>query len=254
MKLKTSIICLILLCIVACSVHKSLYKNETTIKELRENSNATVANWESILSSVNLYDEAHKTGIPESGIRGRYALYKKYFSISILEKVVGEPIYLKGPHSDVPNYDSQTSFGYYNPLFIKKLGENLRFLFQNKDFVNNIQLHYDSKLKQYLRVYYLSYKVAANNKEVMDAYLENIKDPERNDYMNGRIKGPSFFLQERFRDFAESLERDGYDVYEAFTCPGFWIRRSIDGTVDEFYEVLKLTLRTFDPKFMDEQK
>jgi hypothetical protein len=72
--------------------------------------------------------------------------------------------------------------------------------------------------------------------------------------MDGRIKGPSYYLQESFRDFAEALEKDGYDVYEAFTCPGFWIRRSIDGTADEFYEVLKLTLQTFDPAFINAQK
>ncbi len=254
MKLKTSIICLILVVVAACSVQQSLYKNETTIKELRQNASATVTNWESILASVNLYDEEYKTGIPESGIRGRYALYKKYFSISIIEKVVGESIYLKGPHSDRLDYDSQTSFGHYNPLFVKKLGDNLMFLFKNETFVKNMQAHYNQKLKQYLRVYYLSYKVAANNKEIMDGYKDAIVNAKKYEYMDGRIKGPSFYLQESFRDFAESLEKDGYDVYEGFTCPGFWIRRSIDGTADEFYEVLKLTLQTFDSAFINAQE
>lgn len=205
------------------------------------------------MSSVNLYDEKHKTDVPESGIRGRYAVYQKYFSISMLESIVGENIFLKGPHSDVLNFESQDSFGRYNPLFLKKLGDNLQFLFKNKTFVENTQDHYNRKLKQYLRVYYLSYKTAANNKEVMDGYEDAIANPEKHDYMNGRIKGPSFYLQEVFRDFAEGLEKDGYDVYEAFTCPAFWVRRSLDGTEDEFYELLKLTLKTFDPAFMKAQ-
>jgi len=250
MNFKTSFVCLIFLFIAACSLQKSIYKNETTIQELRQNSNATVANWDNTVSTTDFYKEVPETYIPESGVRGRYALYDKFFSISMLETIVGEPAFLKGPHANTPNYKSETTFGYYNPLFVKKLEDNLRFVFKNKDFVNGVQAHYDSHLKQYLRTYYLSYKEGANNQEVMDGYLEAISNPQKHDYMNGRIKGPSFYLQEEFRDFAESLEKQGYDVYEAFTCPSFWVRRSIDGTADEFYELLKLTLETFDPRFM----
>ncbi|MFK7750300.1 MAG: hypothetical protein AB8B65_18055 [Kordia sp.] len=253
MKLKTAIICLTFLFIAACSLQKSLYKNETTIKELRQNANATVTNWDNTVASTDFYEEVPETYIPESGIRGRYALYDQFFSISSLETIVGEPVFLKGPHANAPNYKSEKTFGYYNPLFIKKLEDNLRFLFQNKAFVSSVQSHYDQKLKQYLRVYYLSYEVGANNKEVRDKYLAVIANPEKYDYMNGSAKAPAFYLQEAFRDFAESLEKEGYDVYEAFTCPGFWVRRSMDGTADEFYELLKLTLQTFDPSFMNAQ-
>jgi len=237
MNVKKIVICLLLVCIAACSLQNSLYKNDTTIQELRENVNATISNWETVLSKVDISYENTMTDIPESGIRGRYEQYKKYLGISILESVVGEKVFLSGPHRTVLNYKSQDQFGHYNPLFLKKLGGNLKFLFQNKTFVKNAQAHYDTKLKRYLRVYFLSYKVAANNKEVMNGYLNAIAHPERYEYMNGRIKGPSYFLQESFRDFAEGLEKDGYDVYEAFTCPAFWVRRSIDGTADEFYEV-----------------
>lgn len=251
MNFKTSFIWLMFLFIAACSVHKSIYKNETTIKELGKNSNATIDNWDNTVASIDFYKEVPETGIPESGVRGRYALYDQFFSISMVETMVGEPIFLKGPHTTNPNYKSQTTFGHYNPLFIKKLEDNLRFVFKNKSFVKGVQSHYDNNLKQYLRTYYLSYAIAANNKEIMNGYLDAIKNPEKHEYMNGRIKGPSFYLQETFRDFAESLEKNGFDVYEAFTCPGFWIRRSIDGTADEFYELLKLTLETFDTEFME---
>ncbi|WP_298517194.1 hypothetical protein [uncultured Kordia sp.] len=254
MNSKTSFICILFLCIAACSLQKSIYKNETTIEELRKNSNATVDNWENTVTSVDFYKEVPETYIPESGVRGRYALYDQFFSISALETIVGERVFLKSPHTDTPNYKSKTTFGYYNPLFIKKLEGNLRFVFENESFVKSMQAHYDKELKQYLRTYYLSYKVAANNEEIMAGYLAAISDPKKHEYMDGRIKGPSFYLQETFRDFANSLEKDGYDVYEAFTCPGFWVRRSIDGTADEFYALLNLTLQTFDPTFINAQK
>ena len=108
----------------------------------------------------------------------------------------------------------------------------------------NAQGLYDSELKQYLRTYYISYDVGTNNNQVIDGYLSAI---------NERNGGPSSFLQESFRGFAESSERNGYDVYEAFSCPGFWVRRSIDGTADEFHQLLTMIMKTFDEQFLEGQ-
>ena len=106
--------------------------------------------------------------------------------------------------------------------------------------MTNAQSLYDSELKRYLRTYYIAYDVGANNREIMDGYLSAISEG----------KDASIYLQESFRDFAETAEKEGYDVYEAFTCPGFWVRRSIDGTASQFYKLLKLTIQTFDADFL----
>ena len=36
------------------------------------------------------------------------------------------------------------------------------------------------------------------------------------------------------------------DVYEAFTAPSFWVRRSIDGTDDEFIALLEMVVNHFE--------
>jgi hypothetical protein len=92
MNIKTTVICLMFLFVAACSLQKSLYKNDTTIKELRDNVNTTVSNWDTVLSVEDLSYEDTKSDVPESGIRGRYEQYKKYLSISLLENIVGENI------------------------------------------------------------------------------------------------------------------------------------------------------------------
>ena len=234
----------------ACSLQRSSTKKDSSIEELQQNINLTVSNWDKIISTADLSYENIKSWLPERGIRGRYELFKKYLSKSILENIVGEKAFLEGPHVEEINFNSLKTFGKYNPVFLTKLGNKLKVLFANETFIKNTQSLYDSRLKKYLQVYYLSYNIAANNEEIMNGYLNEISYPYKNSYMNGRISGPSYYLQESFRGFAESIENDGYDVYEGFICPGFWVRRSIDGTSDEFYDLLVLAIKIFDPKFI----
>ncbi|MDA0317215.1 MAG: hypothetical protein O2906_07405 [Bacteroidetes bacterium] len=49
--------------------------------------------------------------------------------------------------------------------------------------------------------------------------------------------------------FGTDMQDDGYDVYEAHSCPSFWMRRSIDGTSELFFELLETNLNTFDSDF-----
>jgi hypothetical protein len=113
----------------------------------------------------------------------------------------------------------------------------------------------------YLRTYYLSYEKGTTSEAIKEGYLAEIAD--WNDTKES-WESPSFYLQEAFRPFADELSGEwdesyieggsSYDWYEAVTCPGFWLRRTLDGTADEFYELLELTLNTFDPAFLLENK
>ena len=208
----------------------------------------TGIDWQNMRAKTNTTYQAIQSWIPESGIRGRYQIAKSVLSKQTVESLVGEPAFVKGPHGTEMDYSSNKVFGYYNPHFLSKLQQMLRGIFNNQSLVTALQPVYDSELKNYLRVYYISYEIAANNKEVITDYKKMIKSASASE--GGFLEAPSQFLQESFRDFAESVEKDGYDVYEGFTCPGFWVRRSIDGTEAQFYKLLKLTLNTFDQGFI----
>lgn len=238
---------------VLCSA-KYLSTNDKSVEELKQKLTLTFSNWDSIVSSLKL-NNPYIEYFSEVGVRGRYEVFKKYLSKSTLENIVGEKAFLNGPHSDDMDFNSIDKFGYYNPLFLTKLHQIVNVLFTNETFVNNTQVFYDKKFKQSLRACYLSYNIIANNKEYIDGYLDEISEPYKNSKTYGSffISGPSIYLQESFRDFADSIENDGYNVYEGFTFPGFWVRRSIDGTVDEFYDLMMLAFKTFDPEFVKTQ-
>ena len=53
-------------------------------------------------------------------------------------------------------------------------------------------------------------------------------------------EGFSYFYE---HDFAA-----GFDGNVVKSCTAFWIRRSIDGTDDEFYAGLETLIRTYDPE------
>jgi len=203
-------------------------------------------NWPENSSTVDLSAESINSWLPDVGVRGKYGILKADIGKAVLEKIIGEKAFLEGPHAKGMNFVSETKFGKYNPAFLTKLHAALAVILKNKKFVGTLQELYDQKFREYLRLYYLSYHLAANNQMVMDRYLVEVADEAKMEF-----DSPSLYLQEMFRDFAEAKEREGYDVYEAFTCPGFWVRRSIDGTADEFWKLLNLTMKTFDPSFVE---
>jgi hypothetical protein len=62
------------------------------------------------------------------------------------------------------------------------------------------------------------------------------------------------FLQESFRPDTDHLEKAGHDWYEVNVAHGFWVRRTIDGTADEFHTLLTALLTTHDSKWLKAQR
>ncbi|GJM33843.1 MAG: hypothetical protein DHS20C18_28440 [Saprospiraceae bacterium] len=213
---------------------------------LVEKLNAATSSWESITSQA---PESYEfTWIPDLGVRGRYQMAKSVLSKKMVEAIVGEKAFLSGPHTDEINYSSATAFGHYNPKFLTQLHKVLENTYHNKTFVAGFQSFYDQELKGYLRTFYLTYEAGINNEPTKTGYLSRIAQPVES--RTDATDDPSFYLQEAFRSVADAIESQGYDWYEGATCPSFWLRRSIDGTADEFHDLLILTLKTFDRDFL----
>lgn len=248
MKIKICLIFVLLIIFTAFTSQKSLSSKD----KLKEKINLVTSNWNTLSSEADMSFENIKSWLPDRGIRGRYEIVKKYLGKSMLENIVGEKVFLEGPHEEKINFSSLKTFGRYSPEFLFKLYKQLETLFEDETLVKVIKPLYDSQLKNLLRVYFLSYEVAANKQELVDGYLAAISNefdttsPSKHVFLSQ----PSRFLLETFDDFADSLDSQ-YDIYEGSTCPGFWVRRSIDGTADEFYDLLVLTLKTFDQDFIN---
>lgn len=201
--------------------------------------------WEDMKSETDLDYDAITSWLPDQGIRGKYQIAKSILSIETMEGIIGHSVYLNDVHSEGMDYDSETDFGRYNPEFLVELKNMLGFILSIRLMVDNSQDFYDRYLKNYLRTYYLSHELAIRNKALMTDYVQAMAQYDETG------EKPGWMIQTPFSRFATRLASQGYDEYEAFVCPGFWIRRSIDGTEDEFFELLELVIKTYDIEFLD---
>ena len=177
------------------------------------------------------------------GLRSKYAMAKNYASLSILEETFDEDVFLRGPHQGEMDFNSKTSFGYYNPQFITKVHDALDTALKNPVFKKVAAPFYKKYLSSMAHTYYDAFLYIEQNPNIrnslMEDYIMMVAQPD------GTVDGS---LQEHFRTFAEDLEKgiQKADVYEGFTAPSFWIRRSIDGTDDEFIKLLEMTVGHFE--------
>jgi len=204
------------------------------------------AAWDGLKKRADFSWEASGTTFPEIGVRGRYAILKPLLNPAILEKIFGEKVYRSGPHRGASiDYRNEEAFGRYNPAFLKKLYPALSSLSRNTALTKQVQGLYNREFRNILRVFYLAYPVAANQKDIQAQFLSILNTPleKRESYAI-----TSYFIKQ-FGGFASEMERRGFDGLEGYMAARFWVRRSVDGTADEFYQLLRLALRTFDPSF-----
>lgn len=179
------------------------------------------------------------------GWRSKYAMAKNYASISILEETFEEDVFLRGPHHGDMDFNSTTSFGYYNPRFLDKVHDALDYALSNPIFSKVAEPIYKKHFQSMAHTYYDAFLYMEQNPE--------IREQIKSDYImsiaqaGGTTEGS---LQEKFRGYAEKLEKGDrptkVDIYEAFTAPSFWIRRYIDGTEDDFLKIMELVVGHFE--------
>lgn len=176
------------------------------------------------------------------GFRSKYAMAKKYASLEMVEAAFGCPIFLRGPHNGDMDFNATTSFGYYNPEFISRLQTSVQVAFKNPLYKKMLKKVYHDHLKSMANTYHNAYTHL--NKDV--DYLEGLQSKYL--LLMARPNGvDSGSFQEEFRGYAQSLEKSQEaDVYEAFTAPAFWLRRSIDGTSNQLFGLLDMVVKEME--------
>lgn len=177
----------------------------------------------------------------EEGLRYNYGLLNQLASVSILEKAIGEKVFLNGPHQNGLDFFSSDSFGYYNPAFWEKVKTVVAYSLENDGTFKQLGKYaYDRHLKKEVQLYYDSYQYLSSNKSMAQQVTKDYQAAMQDGGNAGEL------LQESFRAFADSKEQLGEDWYVANTAPGFWIRRQIDGTADKIFEVVELVRKTYN--------
>lgn len=188
---------------------------------------------------------------PEPGIRNLYCEVSPFIDYSRLQEFSGLPIFKEGPHSSSKlNLQSPYDFGYYNEDFVHWLGKNLMTQTESDAESKQIEEVYERYLKDEARCFYKAHELLLSSDGFEDAkekYLRGMKEEN--------IPQSGFFdyienLNNQMKNINEKLKKEEKCSVDGNQPLGFWLRRSIDGTEDEFFSILKNLINTYDAEYL----
>jgi hypothetical protein len=196
---------------------------------------------------------------PEGGMRNFHCHLRTKISWAALQALAGVPVFLSGPHTQRHlELSSRTSFGHYNPEFVRWLGASFIPAASDPTFRAATQRVYDRYVRPLARASYVSHQKLHGNR----AYLKSEASGLLRQLATGRSDASPyekyfFFMNPKFLDHADQTSwlmdhgmDGGWDGNVVNTCVAFWIRRSIDGTDGEFFAALERLLATYDARFL----
>lgn len=212
------------------------------------------------------------------GLRDLYCQIKPFVDYSKLMAISGLLIFKEGgPHTiSSLNFEGGYEFGHYNPEFLTWIQEKVVIDPADSIFKQQIQLAYNDKIKVVARAFYQTHKILFATPEGSDEF-KTIKSKYQDKiekqtlepcYFGGEDQQPEkcggLYLQEEFRRLGDYLANQNENIsekingednywYLANVSGGFWVRRSIDGTEQQFFDILTKLLEIYDSEWLDEQ-
>lgn len=198
---------------------------------------------------------------PQGGMRSVYCHAKYFLDYKTLQDWVGEPVFVKGPHTkntlmlEAPNY-----FGYYNPQFVTKLQHKL--IPTSPQAIAVTKPMYHKYVESLARIHYLTHqkwqKHPEELKREMLSYQSKVERDELPTYYYEKFfyfLNPEFFAYQDNPNYLMNHGFDGgYSGNVVKTAAAFWVRRHLDGTADEFFTALTQLLNTYDKAFISLQE
>jgi hypothetical protein len=188
---------------------------------------------------------------------GMLVTYCHMLSIVGWDRVLAEaprPIFLAGPHPEgTLDHQNPTTFGHYNPEFVRWLHHQLIPAARDAAFREQTQPLYDQFLQPLARIFYLTHeKLARDPRSCMTQELREYQAAmaraeqyyyERwfffmNDAFCAHAGDPNYFYNNGFDG--------GVDGNVVKSAVGFWLRRELDGTRALFFDALVTLLESYD--------
>ena len=198
---------------------------------------------------------------PDGGMRIFACHLKSLTYLEFLQEASGLIMFNQGPHKGIRlKLDHRHQIGRYNPDFVRWMVEHLVPGAEDVSLRKATQAHYDKYAKPLATIFYATWQKARKQPECfrreVERYrslMEQKKLPEmyyerfffwmNPDFCTHADKGFEYFYKHGFDG--------GYSGNVVKTCIAFWIRRTIDGTADEFYRGLLKLLKTYDPGLLE---
>ncbi len=218
-----------------------------------------------------------------SGFRHLYCSVRNVISFEKVQSIAGLTIFRpEGPHDRELNFNESFRFGHYNPAFLNWLEQYIIPQAEDDVRFNTLtQLVYRTQIGPLARALYHSHEILFADLESTRAFEKRYRSVA-GDYSGQEVRfqsPPLAFekikaaylerLENRIETRPDSLEL-GNDISEDFrwlsdylatdkaddwylanTAGGFWVRRSIDGSEAQIFQLLEKLLKTFEPTVLE---
>lgn len=229
-----------------------------------------LSTWKGLPTSKSSSDDYDY--FPEGGLRNFWTHVSLALPIGTLEDITGVKVFKGGPHTDQLVLDSHDSFGQYNPKFVQKLASTFIPAKEDTGFIQDTQGVYNSHVQPLARTYFLVLQKLNTDtctQTELIKYKEVIETPGSNDveiqYAFGSYQGsyyerwyyfmnPNFCRNSNATYLSENGDDGGINGNVVKTVVGFWLRRTLDGSKDEFSKALTSLLERYDAEWLNAQK
>jgi len=198
---------------------------------------------------------------PNGGIQNFWCHRPARVTLASVRELVGAAIFTSGPHTaDTLQLDAANDFGHYDPAFVRALVDKAAPSERGSAAQKATQAAYDASMKPLAEIFWKTYAKSQADKECFarekTAYANLIaKKKLPKDYyerwfffMNPHFcdKGP----EKSFKFWMDHGFDAGVDGNVTKTVVGFWLRRSIDGTMDAFAVGLTKLIAAYEPDLL----
>jgi hypothetical protein len=156
-------------------------------------------------------------------------------------------IFESGPHTANKFVnDAHSTFGHYNKKFIIWVGNNMVPAYKDQAFRKFSQPIYDS-YSDFIRTFYVTIiSLNMNHKFKTQELHKYIEDIEAGTYFHNN-SDYYYFLDKTIGSVYQNIQFDGHTVRHAIK---WWLRRTIDGSENEFKVLLEKIIKTYDREFL----
>jgi hypothetical protein len=194
---------------------------------------------------------------PNGGIQAFWCHRPSTATLAALQKLAGVDIFSSGPHTNGDLDLHAATFGHYNPAFVQWLVEN-GVSDRDSSVRKATQSAYDSKLKPLAEVFWKTHAKIAKNSACFEREKSAYADAIANGKTDGFVGRYGFFMNPFYCDHDPAdwdfLNSNGsfgdLDPNVVQTVVGFWVRRSLDGTMASFAEGLKKLVTSYEPDLL----
>jgi len=194
-------------------------------------------------------------GMGEKGLLTLYCAVSSLISIKDIQELSGQKVFLAGPHNEEKINIASSDFAHYNPAFLKWAKGVIIPISENETFKKHMQDIYNDYFRYVARTYYATnqylYLHEDDAQEMLNAYSNSIKNTDSPYYdFGGKYlwSGSNPFMKELYK---YSKGRDGFTTLYSIEAVAFWLRRDMDGSRDEFTDIINHLVKTFDKKYYD---